>query len=164
MLIINSGQQYNPVIQKQSVFLAGPTYRNNEGRSWRKDAIDLFTKIGFDGVLYIPEPFVGDYKKQIDWENDSLNKATCIMFWIPRDLKILPGFTTNIEFGEWMKSGKVVLGYPKNAPKMDYLHYKAEKYGVPISYSLSDTINNVMKILNKQLDSEALIKNIVEEK
>lgn len=43
-----------------SIFLAGPTPRPGQTwKSWRhNDAIEIFERIGFDGILYLPEPFV----------------------------------------------------------------------------------------------------------
>ena len=37
-----------------------------------------------------------------------------------------------------MKSGKLVLGFPKDAPKMAYMAYKAKKFGVPIVHTTSE--------------------------
>lgn len=54
-----------------------------------------------------------NYNDQIEWEWKGLTSASCIAFWIPRELKDMPGFTTNIEWGKWYESRKVVLGYPK---------------------------------------------------
>lgn len=35
----------------------------------------------------------------------------------------MPLFTTNVEFGYWLHSGKVVYGRPSNAPKTKYLDW-----------------------------------------
>jgi len=141
--------------KKSSVFLAGPTHRKDveEKYKWRNEAIKIFSGFHYEGNLFIPEPFAGDYKYQIAWEEKHLEMATVIMFWIPRDMEELPALTTNIEFGEWMKSGKVVLGYPKDAVHMNYLRYKAEKYGIPISHSIIDTIAKVIDLLAKKINS-----------
>ena len=116
-------------ILEPTIFLAGPTLRNNirDFTPWREDTIKLFSEKKFKGTLFIPEPFQGDYERQIRWEEHYLDKCNCIMFWIPRNMQTLPGLTTNIEFGEWMKSSKVVLGFPKEAEHMGYLEYKAKK-------------------------------------
>ena len=125
-----------------SIFLAGPSRRGEyEGQAhWRNEAIHLLRQMGFAGIIYSPEPMTEAYEKQVGWEDRRLNESTVIAFWVPRDLDELPGFTTNVEFGEWMKSGKAVLGYPQGAPKMRYLHMKAEKYGIQIAHSLFDTM------------------------
>jgi hypothetical protein len=136
----NKGLGFKP--SDASIFLAGPTLRESHQhlRSWRLDAVDLFQSMKFTGSLFLPEPFAKVYNTQVEWEEKYLNLATVILFWIPRDLTTLPGFTTNVEFGEWMKSGKVGLGYPPEAKKMRYLESKARKYGIPIAQSLEETI------------------------
>lgn len=35
----------------------------------------------------------------------------------------MPGSTTNVEFGYWVKSGKVLYGRPKDAVKVKYLDW-----------------------------------------
>jgi len=127
---------------KPSIFLAGPTLRNNpkDFTPWREEAAHLFSEKGFKGDLFIPEPFHGDYEIQILWEEKHLDLCSCILFWIPRDMKTLPGLTTNVEFGDWMKTPKVVLGFPKEAQHMSYLEHKAKKYDIPLSDSLENTV------------------------
>ena len=75
--------------------------------------------MGFPGVVLIPErrDWVSsfDYIDQVEWEFTCLEAATVIAFWIPRDLISLPGFTTNVEFGRYVGSGKCVYGRPASA-------------------------------------------------
>ena len=136
-----------------TVFLAGPTPRNAQTPSWRPEFIKELFAAGFRGTILTPEIRVFqdgyDYDKQVEWENEGLNKADLIVFWVPRELKEMPGFTTNIEFGEYMKSGKVVLGYPKEAVKMNYLHYKANKHGIPVFHTIPATCDSIIEKLAK---------------
>lgn len=129
------------------LFLAGPTPRSVAVPSWRLEAIKYLNLLGYAGVLFIPEPFAADYDKQIAWEEAALTAAKVICFWIPRNLDNMPGFTTNIEFGTWMQSGKVVLGAPKDAPKMSYLRYYAKKYQMPQADSLQQTLAIALKMM-----------------
>lgn len=137
----------------QSVFLAGPSPRGNKDYDWRPEALRVLEEKGFKGNVYIPLPrkpeWTADfnYDAQIDWELKYLEASTLIIFWIPRDIEHLPGFTTNVEFGMFVKTGKVVLGYPTDAPKMRYLHRVAEKNNVPVSNSLEETIDLALKTL-----------------
>ncbi|GAA2388930.1 hypothetical protein Cme02nite_71470 [Catellatospora methionotrophica] len=62
------------------------------------------------------------------------------MFWVPRDLATLPGFTTNVEWGRWESSGRVVLGAPADAPGMRYLAHYARLHGAPVA----DTLDGVL--------------------
>lgn len=126
-----------------TIFLAGPSLRGeyNGKQHWRLEAIKLIGQMGFTGIVFSPEPMTEEYAKQVAWEDRRLHEAEVIAFWVPRDLETLPGFTTNIEFGEWMKSGKCVLGYPEGAPKTRYLRIKADKYGIPVAHTLFDTMD-----------------------
>lgn len=138
----------------KSIFLAGPTYRINpetvtvtsEGndvpRSWREDAIRYFDDVRYDGVVYYPEwpnnekPDGWTYEAQVQWETDALNAADVIVFWIPRNMKDLPGLTTNIEFGEWMHSDRILVGAPDNADKMEYIKTRCYLEGIPFLNNL----------------------------
>ena len=99
-----------------SIFLAGPTPRSQDVSSWRPSAIDTLSYLGWNGIVFLPEDrsgvFHGDYIGQVEWEEEALRAASCIMFWVPRNLWDLPGFTTNDEWGYWKASGKVTWGAP----------------------------------------------------
>lgn len=139
----------------KSIFLAGVSVRPNQNlESWRKDALQILDDKGFDGVVFIPEfkdkkaKNIFSYDKAIEWEDKYLNMADCILFWVPRT-KDLPGFTTNVEWGRWESSGKVVLGFPDNAEKVSYLKHYANKYNVEIGDSLTETIEHAINMLGK---------------
>ena len=126
------------------IFLAGPSPRNDTHYNWRMEAIALLSKFHFEGAVFSPLPrdgnWLSDYDLQVTWELTYLNRADSIAFWIPRDMVNLPGFTTNVEFGMFLKSGKIVLGYPIDAPKMRYLHAIAVMEDVPIRTTLEETL------------------------
>ena len=139
MHVVYTGEEAPNIVTK-SIFLAGPSPRKATDGNWRPDAIKALEKLGFDGVVYAPifrngppkdsgKPF--DYDGQLEWETKYLNQADLIVFWVPRDMKTLPALTTNIEFGMWLESGKVLLGYPGTAEQMTYLGYKITKEGTP---------------------------------
>jgi len=143
----------------KSIFLAGPTPRNrDEVESWRPDALKILEDIGFDGVVFVPEPKVATkdhvYEDQVEWEEKYLKLADCIVFWVPRDLTLdskefpkMAAFTTNVEWGVWADSGKVVFGCPEGAEKVSYLKHYAEKYNVPTGGTLTETLNNAINYL-----------------
>jgi ADP-ribose pyrophosphatase YjhB (NUDIX family) len=79
----------------------------------------------------------GTWEAQVAWEDRELRRADVIVFWVPRDLATLPGFTTNVEYGRWHDSGKVVLGTPPDAPGIRYLRHYAPG---PVADTLPDTI------------------------
>lgn len=90
-------------------------------------------KINFNGTVFIPIPknkFYSDmkdsdtwtYENQIEWELKARQISDIILFWIPRSTEHnLQGFTTNVEFGEDIHSGKITYGRPDNAEKCRYL-------------------------------------------
>jgi 8-oxo-dGTP pyrophosphatase MutT (NUDIX family) len=108
-----------------SIFLAGPTPRGGDkSASWRPEAMKLLENAGFDGVVFNPEPrgkFHGDYLDQVEWEQEMRLRSDIVLFWVPRDPINMPAFTTNIEFGEDYKTGKVLYGRPDDAFKTRYL-------------------------------------------
>lgn len=136
----------------QSIFLAGPSPRGKEQYNWRPEALRLLRDIGFEGTVFIPLPRNGqwsrDYDGQIEWELKHLEMASIIVFWIPRDLEALPAFTTNVEFGLYVKSGKIVLGFPEGTPKMRYLEYVGKKNNVSVYHTIEETLRSAIEILS----------------
>lgn len=133
-----------PGAELPSIFLAGPSPREESHPNWRPEALGILRDLDFNGLVFIPLPrdgkWLDDYDAQVLWERTYLKGSTVIAFWIPRDLETLPGFTTNVEYGMFLESGKIVLGYPQGAPKMRYLHTVAEMEGVPIFHTLTETL------------------------
>lgn len=116
-----------PIQNVQSIFLVGPSPRSAEVPSWRPEAIQELEDQGFKGIVYIPETRDGKWKHsyldQVEWEFAALTSASAIIAWVPRDLKTLPGFTTNVEFGYWVTSGHLFYGRPEGAAKTRYLDH-----------------------------------------
>lgn len=129
---------------KHSLFLAGPTPRDSDTPSWRPEALKLLEEMGYKGVVFIPEPrsgsFGASYMNQTEWENRTMNMADTILFWVPRDLETLPGFTTNVEFGRFATSGKVIFGRPENAPKTRYLDWLSGLEDISVYGTLKGTL------------------------
>ena len=130
-----------PKITQPSIFLAGPTPRDSftlsndleraklDALSWRPEAIEIFKKFNFQGQVFVPEH--GDYNSQfeyynqVEWEWEHLHGATVIMFWVPREIKRMPAFTTNVEFGYYVskRPDRCVYGRPEGAAKISYLDW-----------------------------------------
>ncbi|MFD5342321.1 nucleoside 2-deoxyribosyltransferase domain-containing protein [Streptomyces anulatus] len=141
-----------------SVFIAGPTPRaGGEVPSWRPAAIEeLAARWTGDQPLTVltPESRGGvrakHYDDQVGWETEARAAADAILFWIPRDLETLPGFTTNVEFGLDVSSGKTVLGAPADCPNPErnrYLVYVAKRHGAPVRGTLADTVAAALDIV-----------------
>lgn len=141
-----------PLTTQKSVFLAGPTPRDRSTSSWRPAAIAHLAARGYDGIVYVPEDRSGawdptGYVSQVDWEEAALKRADAIVFWVPRDMATMPALTTNVEWGVWHDSGKVVFGAPEGAPAVRYLQHYAEKTDVPVADSLPDTIDAALRMI-----------------
>jgi len=138
-------------LKGKTIFLAGCSVRNPEDKSWRPEAIALFQKFGFEGTLFAPElracGFPDNWDYVVEWEDWHLHRADCILFWIQRDFKKWFGFTTNIEWGRWESSGKVVLGSPPGAKKTRYIRYYANKLGIPTSDTIEETVKSAMEMV-----------------
>ena len=135
-----------PEAYRASIFLAGPTPRGSAIPSWRPRAIELLRERGYEGVVFVPENPDPDmpwdhYEEQVAWEKDSLARADCILFWVPRCMETLPALTTNCEWGAWHRSGKVVLGAPADAPHLRYLRHTARDRGAPESTTLEAAVD-----------------------
>jgi hypothetical protein len=127
-----------------TIYLAGPSPRDQNTASWRSDALELLAKSGFTGHVFIPLPrngvFPEDYQVQAAWEQEAMDRSDIIIFWVPRELEKLPGFTTNVEFGQKVSGKNIVLGFPKDAPKTRFLGYLAERNFVDQANSLPEVI------------------------
>ena len=139
---------------KKSIFLAGPTPRGKEIASWRVDAVKKLEELGFDGVVFVPEYSTWipkeNYVDQANWEREALTEATVILFWIPRSLPDMPGFSTNVEFGYWMHSKKVIYGRPDGAPKTRYLDWLYETdYNEKPFNDLDKLLEYAVEIINR---------------
>lgn len=158
MNILYAHEECENIKDYYSIFLCGPTPRSNDVKSWRPDLInelnkyndfDLFEKI----LLLSPECrnniWLDNYDSQIEWEQKYLELADLLVFWVPRELKHMPAFTTNIEFGMYIKSNKNILyGRPDNSPKNKYLDY---------SYNLFKSKKSINNIENMALEINSLI-------
>ena len=140
-----------PSAYAKSIFLAGPSPRKQGDHNWRDEALAILKELDFDGVVYIPLPRDGkwptSYESVAGWERKNLDRADCILFWVPRTLPDMLGLTTNIEFGTWYTSGRTVLGYPQDAAHVRYLGLCAKEEGIPLAFTLRETIVNAIKLV-----------------
>lgn len=147
-----------PLAVTRSLFLAGPSPREKSVTDWRLEALALLAELEFDGEVFIPIPearfYGGDdsqnwtYDHQVDWECKARHVADQIVFWVPREIANgMPGFTTNVEFGEDLSSGKIVYGRPANAEKCRYLDKRIEGIGLPVHDSLALLLSTALRNL-----------------
>ncbi|HWD02690.1 MAG TPA: nucleoside 2-deoxyribosyltransferase domain-containing protein [Amycolatopsis sp.] len=148
-----------PIPEGPSIFLAGPTPRlGSDCPSWRPDAIAEIEKQwgATEPTLTVLTPesrggkLAKHYDDQVGWETRARLGADVIVFWIPRDLATLPGFTTNVEFGLDIGTGRVVLGCPPgcaNPERNRYLIWVAHQHCAPVRETLPDTISAALAML-----------------
>lgn len=148
-----------PITVKKSVFLAGPTPREAHVQSWRPAFIEELEKQGFDGVVFVPEFHPDEragklksgwtYEGQIEWEQKYRAMADVIAFWIPRELRDMPAFVTNCEFGLDIGTGKVLYGHPPNAEKMAYLDTIVRQHGIYNNTRIESLVSEIVNRLGK---------------
>lgn len=139
-----------PASYNKSVFLVGPTPRDKDVGSWRPAIIQLFERLGYDGVIFTPEPRNGwhhDYLDQVEWERKHLTLADRILCWVPREMKTMPALTTNIEMGTWIDSGKILYGRPDDSPKNRYLDWLVKDRGGAVFNSVEELVRSTLDIL-----------------
>lgn len=175
MQVIYTGEEA-PLKINKSIMLCGPSARPGQDiESWRDDAIKILKDKGFSGTIFSPENKFGkfssnfSYDDQVEWEHKHLNMADCIVFWVPRDLSLdknnqmkLPALTTNIEWGKWNDSGKVIFGCPPDLKerKNTYLKYYADFYKVDGGSTLTETLDAAMDMLGdgaERVDGERFV-------
>jgi hypothetical protein len=150
-----------PIPPGPSVFLAGPTPRSSDNvASWRPAAVDALTEQWVCPehlTVLSPESRGGEraahYDDQVGWETNARQAASAVLFWIPRDLRTLPGMTTNVEFGLDVATGRAVLGCPPDCPNPErnrYLIWVARRHGVPVCQTLHDTVTAALGIVAGQ--------------
>jgi nucleoside 2-deoxyribosyltransferase len=138
MNIIYSNQIYNK--QSKSIFLAGPSPRNEQIVSWRKEAIKYFEKYHFEGTLFVPEKEFNSIQEEgnvnnMSWDQKALGDADLILFWIPREIPNLLGLTTNVEFGYFLNKKPIIYGRPDISVRNEYIDwiYECELNVKPIN-------------------------------
>lgn len=136
---------------KHSIFLVGPTPRSKTVESWRPYALDILDKLGYRGQVIVPEWRVVvedfNYDGQVEWEHTGLENCSAIACWVPRDLKDMPAFTTNVEFGRYVRSGRLFYGRPDSAPKNRYLDWLYKKYNNhTVHNNLIDLMKNAIEL------------------
>lgn len=157
MQVVYSGQEAPNQFSK-SIFLVGPTPRSTDVKSWRPEALENLKNQKYDGVVFVPEyenieKMISSlssgstlYEGQIEWEHKHLNMSDAILAWVPRNMKTMPSLTTNIEFGTWLNSGKLIYGRPDNSVKNSYLDYVYKKE------TLRDHCKTIKECIQETLD------------
>ena len=87
-----------PTAGQPAIFLAGPTPRFDEASqqlisaSWRPEAVRIFARLGYEGIVYAPENHDASPQRELDllkqarWEWEALDAAPVVLFWVPRGI------------------------------------------------------------------------------
>jgi hypothetical protein len=154
VVLVYAGEE-PPQEWNASLFVAGPMPRDPVSPSWRPEALREITAAwDVDGtlVVFLPEPRdrhrpPAGYVHQI-WEDRWMSIVDVILFWVPRDMATMPGLTTNVEFGRYESSGRVVLATPPEAHSVRYLRHFAQEHGAPVADSLESGVRAAMKMID----------------
>lgn len=158
-----------PWTYDSSVFLVGPTSRIPGGPSWRPEALEALAEAGYRGVVFVPEPRdpnraiwdqPGGWTSQTLWEERYLSWADAIMAWVPRIMPETPGLTTNFEIGEWLHSGKLVVGAPEDADSVRYLITRAEGVRAPTSRTLAGTAEAAVAMVGEPSERSGVDRSV----
>lgn len=138
----------------QSIFLAGPCPRETGVASWRPEFLVELEKQGYQGTVFTPEsdptqPARFDYDNQVEWEQHGRQMADAIVFWVPRKSPEMPAFTTNIEFGEDLASGRIVYGRPTWAEKCRYLDKLWAQHNRKPLEDISSLVTETLRVIGK---------------
>lgn len=178
MQLVFSDDEFPNAVSK-TVFLAGPSPRYAEGSTiqtdtWRHKAVDMLASLGFDGHVFIPLPKfafypgsatkgVFDYLKQIGWEQAAMDRADVLFFYVDRQADN-QGLTTNIEFGKYVDSGRMIYTRPKSAQKVRYMDEMVIGKDKPFFVDLYSGLKAVVERLKKPVErvgGAALVPAIV---
>jgi len=158
MNIIFAGDDFPDYVEK-TIFLAGPSPREQSVKDWRNGVVEVLEKKGFNGTLYIPIPrkrFFNDYEKddawtyddQIEWECQARQRADALLFWIPRSMEgKMPALTTNIEFGEDLRYPNIFYGRPDEAESCRYLDKRMVMLNKPVSNNVENLLDNILEYI-----------------
>jgi len=156
MKLIHSDHPVPTTIEHPSLFLAGPTPRQDRPiESWRPNALTVLESLKFNGTVFMPEytdfKSAMEYAAQVEWEWAALHAVNVIVFWVPRDLHFFPAFTTNVEFGYYIDKKSIVYGRPAAAPNNTYLDWLYEKVtGKKPCHSLEDTLTTAIELTSQK--------------
>ena len=134
MQVYYSDEPFPKMVDKASIFLAGPTPRGESVESWRPHALELLKMTGFNGDVFVPErrdwKVKFDYTDQVEWEEKGLKYANKIVFWVPRKAPNMLALTTNLEFGYSVatRPDAVIYGRPDEAENIRYLDWFFERH------------------------------------
>lgn len=134
----------------ESIFLAGL----HGGMPWQFEALSILKRAGFQGRVFIPLTESGSWLSydylQNEWELEYLELATAIAFWFREDQAGSVWFArSEVQYGLYLPSGKIVLGHPRGVYHVKYLDLLASHYEVPTSHTLEGTLSQAIGLSHR---------------
>ena len=152
-----------PTEQSHSIFLEGPSPRSQDISDCRHEFIQMLSVLGFTGTLFIPTPrqrfYPSDsfenevgwtYDGQVAWEQGARAMSDVLLCWVNRRIDRnredlgMPGFTTNVEFGEDLHTGKLVYGRPDGTEKVSYLDQCVRNAGMVVHTTIAGACSEAL--------------------
>lgn len=135
-----------------AIYLVGPVPRKTGEVRWHLEAIAALQAYRFDGAVIVPRTLderaiQESDERQLSWEFQAQCRADVLLFWVPRDLVDMPGLTTNLEWGMWYDTGKVVIGIPPGAALTLPLRHAAQRAALEVCDTLDGTVQSALRAL-----------------
>ncbi len=145
LIVVHASEEPDVNAWQASIFLVGPNPRDTSVPSWRPAAVKALERHWKGpGILAVFAPEGRGWKplkyNRFAWEDRWLSTVDVIAFWVPRNMATMPALNTNIEFGRWESSQRLVFGAPPEANHVSYLQECARRVGAPVQQTLEDTM------------------------
>lgn len=131
-----------------SIFLAG-SIELGKSENWRETFYKEFNDYS-DAILL--DPVIDNWNKlqnpaeQINWEQDMLEVSDVIAMYINPNTK---SPISLMEFGQFIKSKKLIICCPEGFWKREYLEVMCERNDITLFDNFPDFINKVKEVSNK---------------
>ena len=134
------------------IYLAGPAPRETDKLPWHPEAINALHAQGFEGAVIVPQSLneratLEADEQQLSWEFQAQCLANVLLFWVPRNPIDMLGLTTNLEWGMWYSTGKVVIGIPPEATMTLPMRHAAHRAGIKVCDTLDGTVRRALQAL-----------------
>ena len=146
-----------PAAFSASVFLAGGETSDTSDDSSAAPrgavlahALDLLGSKGFDGVVLSPQPRDGarpeSGERLLAWQEEALRLSDVLLLCVGGARGSLPSHDAEL-WGQWQRSGRMVLFAPGPAGAESPLLRAAAKAGVPVGRTLAEAVQHCLGLL-----------------
>jgi hypothetical protein len=151
------------------IFLAGPI---QGAPDWQSKVIDRIARTAGDIDLIIcnpraPDPWHGDFERQVDWELLHLERAArcgCILFWLASEevhnCERAYAQTSRFELGEWVgrwiaaergQGPDIVVGIQPGFTNAGYIRQRLQRIGMADpDWNLAGTADEAVRVIREK--------------